>query len=363
MVNISRYLKKRNQRIGLPPGSLVHVGKKVTNNIDITLFNFNEHQFEEKDCSQIEECFHDTKSDFISWININGIHEIKPIESLGKQFGLHPLTLEDIMNSGQRPKIESFDSYVYLVLKMLSIDEKTKQLSSEQISIILGQNIVISLQEKPGDVFDPVRQRMRQGKGRIRKMGADYLTYCLVDAIVDHYFVIMESIGERIEEMEDDVVDHPRPETLQSIYRLKADVIFLRKSIWPLRELINGLIRDDSNFVSDEMTVFLRDVYDHTIQVMDAVETYRDMIAGLLDIYMSSVSNKLNEVMKVLTIFASIFIPLTFIAGIYGMNFNPAISPFNMPELNWFWGYPFALLIMMSMAVTMIIYFKRKKWL
>mgnify|MGYP006284752119 CR=1 FL=1 len=363
MKDISRYLKKRSHTLGLPPGSLVHVGKKRSKPIKITVFDFNENQFDEKKADYLEDCFIYRDTDTVTWINIDGVHDAKLIESIGLHFGLHPLVLEDIMNTGQRPKIEFFDEHVYFVLKMLYSDGKTKEIQAEQISIILTKNVVISFQERSGDIFDNIRDRIRGGKGRIRKMGTDYLAYTLMDAIVDHYFVIMESIGEVIEDMENELVENPQPETLQSIHRLKTDIIFLRKSVWPLRELISSFIRDENQLITEATTIYLRDVYDHTIQVMDAIESYRDMISGMLDIYMSSVSNKMNEVMKVLTIFASIFIPLTFIAGIYGMNFNPDISPFNMPELNWFWGYPMVIFVMIMMTGIMLFYFKKKNWL
>jgi magnesium transporter len=363
VTHISRYLKKRDKSLGLPPGSLVHVGKKRTEPVRITLFDYDKDHFEEKEIENITDCFSYRDTDTITWINIDGVHDPSQIEQIGTHFKIHPLVLEDIMNTGQRPKMESFDDYLYLVLKMLYQDEKTKEINAEQVSIILTKNVVISFQEKPGDIFTTIRQRIRNGKGRIKKMGTDYLSYSLIDAIIDHYFIIMESVGETIEDTEEILIEKPNPETLQSIHHLKADMIFLRKSIWPLRELINGLTREETPLITDATRIYLRDVYDHTIQVMDTIESYRDIISGMLDIYMSSVSNKMNEVMKVLTIFASIFIPLTFIAGIYGMNFNPNISPFNMPELNWTLGYPFALIIMLLMASIMLVYFKRKNWL
>ena len=363
MKNISRYLKKRNRSLGLPPGSLVHVGKKRTEKVLITIFDYNESGVEEKELKNIEESFSYRDSDTITWINIDGVHDAQLIEQLGSHFNIHPLVLEDIMNTGQRPKIEVFDNYLYLVLKMLYKDESKAEIQAEQVSILLSKNVVISFQEKPGDIFNNIRERIRNGKGRIRKMGSDYLSYSLIDAVIDHYFVIMESVGENIEDTEEILIEKPTPETLQSIHKLKANMIFLRKSIWPIRELINGLVREETHLITDATRIYLRDVYDHTIQVMDTIESFRDIISGMLDIYMSSVSNKMNEVMKVLTIFASIFIPLTFVAGIYGMNFNPNISPYNMPELNWALGYPFILIIMLAMASVMLLYFKRKKWL
>jgi len=361
--NISRYLKKRNHSLGLPPGSLVHVGRKRTDPIRISVFDYDEFFVEEKELEHIEDCFSYRDTNTITWINIDGIYDAHLIEKIGSHFSIHPLILEDVMNTGQRPKIESFENYLYIVLKMLYHDKLNNKIESEQISIILLKNLVISFQEKPGDIFNTIRERIRTGKGRIRKAGADYLAYVLLDTIVDHYFIIMESIGEKIEEIDENLIDHSSPETLHQIHRLKADMIFLKKSIWPLRELISSLLREDTELITNTINIYLRDVYDHCIQVMDAIDSYRDIISGLIEIYMSNMSNKMNEVMKVLTIFASIFIPLTFIAGIYGMNFNPNISPFNMPELNWFWGYPFVLIIMLSMATIMLFYFKRKNWI
>jgi len=253
--------------------------------------------------------------------------------------------------------MEDYESYIFLVLKMLHYNDIEKKIISEQVSLILTRNQVISFQETKGDVFDSVRERLRNNKGRIRKMGADYLLYTLIDAIVDNYFVILEKMGERIEDMEEILVDNPEPETLQNIHKLKREMIYLRKSVWPLREVISGLLRDESRLIKKTTHIFLRDVYDHTIQVIDTVETFRDMISGMLDIYMSSVSNKMNEVMKVLTIFAAIFIPLTFIAGVYGMNFE------NMPEIKIQIAYPLVLLLMLAVGITMLFYFKKKKWL
>jgi len=358
-----RLIKKRSKARGLPPGALVHIGEKKTEKTRITVIDYNVSKFEEKEVGKVEECFAFKRKPTVTWINVDGLHEVEVIEKLGKCFDIHPLVLEDILNTDQRPKMEDFEKYLFFVLKMLYVDDKTKEIRSEQVSLILGNNFVISFQESIGDVFDAIRERIRKGKGRIRKMGTDYLVYSLLDAIVDNYFIILERVGEKVESMEEDLVSNPVPETLQQIYNLKREMIYLRKSVWPLREVINGLLREESKLIKDTTHVYLRDLYDHTIQVIDTIETFRDMISGMLDIYMSSVSNKMNEVMKVLTIFAAIFIPLTFFAGLYGMNFNPYISPFNMPELNWFWGYPMALVAMLVIGILMLIYFKRKRWL
>ena len=358
-----RFIKRSSKTIGLPPGSLVHIGEKKTGNVKITIIDYDEKHFEEKEVKKVEACFSYKNKKTVSWINIDGVHHLDVIEKIGKSFNLHPLVLEDIVNTGQRPKMEDYEDYIYIVLKMLYHSEKENEIKAEQISLILGKNFVISFQENEGDVFNHVRERLRKAKGRIRKTGADYLAYTLLDAIIDNYFTILEKIGEKVEGMDEELVDNPTPETLQAIHNLKREMIFLRKSVWPLREVISGLQRGESKLVQKSTGIYLRDMYDHTIQVIDTIETFRDMISGMLDIYMSSVSNKMNEVMKVLTIFAAIFIPLTFVAGIYGMNFNPEASPFNMPELGWQWGYPMVWIIMIAVIITMLIYFKRKKWL
>ncbi len=360
---MSRFIKRSSSTRGLPPGALVHVGDKKTGKIRITLIDYNEEQLNEKEVANVEDCFPFKDKPTVTWINVDGIHQIDIIEKLGECFDIHPLVLEDILNTDQRPKIETFDNYIFFVLKMIFHDDIKQEIHSEQISILIGSKFVISFQESIGDVFDPVRERVRNSKGRIRKMGSDYLAYALIDAIVDNYFTVLEKIGEKVEVLEDNIISDPSPLTLQQIHHLKRDIIFLRRSVWPLREVISGLQREESPLIKKTTSIYLRDLYDHTIQVIDTVETFRDMVSGMLDIYMSSVSNKMNEVMKVLTIFAAIFIPLTFVAGLYGMNFNPATSPLNMPELNWHWGYPMALLIMLAIGLVMIGYFKKKQWL
>ena len=355
--------KKRLKKAGLPPGTLVHVGEKKVEAVKISYLDYDERNFQERQVSKIEECFPFKTTPTVTWINIDGLHDVEIIEKLGNQFELHPLILEDVLHTEQRPKYEDFDNYIFVVLRMLQYNEQIQDIESEQVSLILGTNFVISFQERVGDVFDSVRERLRNAKGKIRKMGSDYLAYALLDAIVDSYFVILEKVGERIESMEEELVVNPKEKTLQQIHTMKREMISLRKSIWPLREVISGLQRSESSLIAETTGIYLRDIYDHTIQVIDTVESFRDMVSGMLDIYLSSISNKMNTVMKVLTIIATIFIPLTFIAGIYGMNFNPEKSPWNMPELNWYWGYPVVWLVMAVIAVIMLIYFKRKKWL
>jgi magnesium transporter len=356
-ITIRRLIPRRSQKAGLPPGTIIHVGEKRQEPVKLSVINYDSTNFQEGPVNTIEEAFSFKDEASVTWLNIDGVHKPEIIEQVGTHFGLHPLVLEDIANTGQRPKMEDFDDYIYVVLKMLRFDAKENETKAEQVSIILGRDFVISFQEREGDVFDTVRERLRNNKGRIRKMGADYLTYALIDAIVDHYFVILENLGETMEDIEDKLVTNPSRETLRTIHDLKREMIFLRKSVWPLREVISRLERSESALINKSTCVYLRDVYDHTIQVMDAVETFRDMLSGMLDIYLSSVSNRMNEVMKVLTVIATIFIPLTFLAGIYGMNFR------YMPELEQAWSYPVVLTVMFIIAIMMVFYFRRKKWI
>jgi magnesium transporter len=345
------------EKVGLPPGTLVHIGERKTEKVKITVIDYDSKNFQEKEVDKIEECFPFKDKPTVTWINIDGLQEVEIMEKIGAHFGIHHLILEDILHTGQRPKGEDLGDYLYIVLKMIYHDESEDEIMGEQISLILGQNYVISFQEREGDIFNPIRARIKNNKGRIRKGGADYLAYALIDAIIDHYFVILEKMGEKIESIEEELVTNPTPETLQMIHNLKRNLIFLRKSVWPLREVINALERGESPLITNLTDIYLRDVYDHTIQVIDTIETFRDMVSGMLDIYLSSVSNRMNEVMKVLTIIATIFIPLTFIAGIYGMNFK------YMPELEWHWGYFGVLIIMGVIVVLMGFYFRRKRWL
>ncbi|MBA3062761.1 MAG: magnesium/cobalt transporter CorA [Atribacteria sp.] len=351
-----KLVKKKLKKVGLPPGTLVHIGNKRIEKVKITIIDYDEKHFQEKEVKSAEECFPYKDKSTITWINIDGVHEIKVIEEIGKHFNLHPLILEDIVDTDQRPKIKDFGNYIFIILKMLYYDEKDNEMKVEQVSLVLGKNYVISFQEREGDVFDAIRERNRNNIGRIRKLGADYLVYSLIDAIVDNYFTIIEKLDEEIENLEDKVIIQPNPSNVQAIHKLKRDLIFLRKSVWPLREVISFLEKGESPLVLESTNIYLRDVYGHTIQVMDTVETLRDIISGILDIYLSSINTRMNEIMKVLTIIATIFIPLTFITGIYGMNFQ------YMPEIKWFWGYPAVLSIMVAIGIGMLIYFKRKKW-
>jgi magnesium transporter len=355
---MSRWLKKRSGKTGLSPGSLVHIGERLTEKTKITVVDYDEANIEEKELSTARECGQFKDRSTVTWIHINGIHDVQTLEELGTIFGLHPLTLEDIVNSDQRPKMEDFCEYIYIVLKSFySSDNQANDIHSEQISIVLGRTFVISFQERETDIFRSIRERISAGKGRLRRSGADYLAYALIDSIVDNYFTILEQVGERIELLEESLVKSPSVETLQAIQHLKREMIFLRKSVWPLREAISSLERTGCQLVQESTDVYLKDIYDHTIQVIDTIETFRDMLSGILDIYLSSISNRMNEIMKVLTIIATLFMPLTFLAGVYGMNFK------YMPELEWHGGYFFLWGIMLAIAISMLIYFRRKKWL
>lgn len=355
---MEKVLKKRSHKRGLPPGTLIHIGEKKTGEVKITVIDYDETRFDEKEVRHIEECFVFKDTPTVTWINIEGVHQVEIVRKLGDCFGFHPLMLEDILNTDQRPKTDDYGEYLYIVLKMLHYRETTDGLVIEQVSVILGRNFVISFQEGiEGDVFNPVRERLRTGKGRIRSMAADFLAYTLIDSIVDNYFTILERMGEKMELLEEELVANPVTATVHKIQNLKKEMIFLRKAVWPLREVINFLERGESPLIRGTLRVYLRDVYDHSIQVMDSIETFRDMLSGMLDIYLSSISNRLNEVMKFLTIIGTIFMPLTFIAGVYGMNFQ------HMPELTWAWGYPLVLLGMLAIGLSMLVYFKKKKWL
>jgi magnesium transporter len=356
MISLNKFTRKRVEKTGLPPGTPVFVGDQKTEDAKISVLDYDETQFQEREIKEVEECFPFKETPTVTWINVDGVHDVGLIQKLGEHFDMHPLIIEDIVNTQQRPKMEESEKYIYIVLKMLYLDSEKGETQVEQVSIVFGKNFVISFQEKQGDIFESIRTRIRNGKGRIRKMGTDFLAYALIDAVVDHYFIILEKDGEKIEELEDQVVADPEPKTLQQIHRLKREMIFLRRSVWPLRELVNSLERGESPMIHKTTRIYLRDVYDHTIQVIDTLETYRDMLSGMHDTYLSSISNRMNEVMKVLTIIATIFIPITFIAGVYGMNFE------FMPELKWRWAYFGVWGIILFIVLGMVFFFKRKKW-
>ena len=339
-----------------PPGTVPVNGEPSGEPVRITVIDYDATHFEEKIVEKISECFPFRDTETVTWINVDGLKNPKIIEDLGKCFTIHPLIIEDIFNTGQRPKMEDQDQYIYLTLKMLSYIEDSKEIKIEHISMLIGHNFLISFQEDIGDIFDPVRERIRK-EGRIRKLGPDYLAYALIDATVDNYFAVMEKLEGEVEDLEEELVANPTPDSLQKISRLKKDMIFLRKSVWPLREMINTLEQSESALIKEPTRIYLRDVYNHTIQVIDTLETFRDMVSGMIDIYLSGLSYKMNEIMKVLTLIATIFIPLTFVVGLYGMNFK------NMPELGWEYGYYTVLVVMGVMVAGMLIYYRNKKWI
>ena len=290
----------RAEKAGLPPGSLVHIGKLKKHIPKIYLLDYNKDKIEEKIVKNVEECFPFRKTSTVTWINIDGIHNPKIIGDLGKEFGFHPLLLEDIMNTEQRPKMDDFEDHIFITLKLLMYNNS--HINTEQISIIIGTNFVISFQEHEGDIFDPIIKRIRENRGKTRKMGPDYLAYSLLDAVVDHYFVVLERLGEKIEDLEEESITNPHPETIRALHQLKREMISLRRYIWPLRDVISGILRSGSKLIKKTTLIYLRDVYDHTVQVMDSIETFRDILSGMMDVYLSNISNKMNEIMKVLTV-------------------------------------------------------------
>lgn len=354
--SVTSLFRSKPKQIGLPPGTLVYVGEQKVERPTLTFIDYTDDQLTQQTDVELEQCMPLKDSASVSWINLDGIHSIQQIEAFGKAFSLHPLALEDILNTEHRPKVEEFENYLLIILKMLHFDEKTSQIQIEQISLVLTSNNVLSFQERPGDVFDGVRDRLQRKSGRIRQRGPDYLTYTLIDSIVDSYFHILEKIGDRLEELEQDLINQPTQDTLKQVYHFKGQLIYLRKAIWPLRELVNSLLQDEFDLIEKSTRVFLRDLYDHSVQVIETLETFRDTASGLIDLYMSSTSHRMNEVMQVLTIMASLFIPLTFIAGVYGMNFK------FMPELKWHYGYPMIWGVMLACVIGLLIYFKRKNW-
>ena len=341
--------------IGAPPGTLFYNGEETDTKVKITLIEFNETEFFEQDFYDLDTCLSHVKDNMIKWINVEGVHNIELIEKIGRLYNIHPLTLEDIVHIDQRPKFEDYDHYIVSILKMIMYDNGV---NAEQLSLILLNNTVISFQEpEGGDAFGIIRTRLRQCKGRVRRLGADYLFYALMDAVVDCYFDSIERIGDKVEKIEEEIIHEPKRESLIELYRLKREVIYLRKQVWPLRDMLSNLLRSESEFITPSTQLFLRDLQDHSTRIIDTVETYRDLLSGIMDIYLSNNSNKMNEVMKVLTIISSIFIPVTFIAGVYGMNFE------FMPELKSPYGYAGVWAVMLTIIIVQIIIFKKKKWM
>ena len=352
-----KLFKPRGKTPGLPPGSLVYSGSEKSQKPRVTMLDYDEHRVVEKELVQVDDCVPFKDAQTVTWINVDSVTEPGLLENFGRVMGFHALMLEDILNTDQRPKFEDYGSYIYIVVKMLDYDVKKNEIETEQLSLILGPNYVISFQERPGDFFDPLRERIRKSLGRIRKMGTDYLAYAILDIIVDHYFVVLEKLGEKIEQLEDVVVANPGQDTVRAVHAVKREMIFVRKSVWPLREVVTSLQRSESALIRESNAAYYRDLHDHIMQVTDGVDTFRDLLNGMLDSYYSTITTRTNSVMKVLTLFSAIFMPLTFITGIFGMNFR------NFPELDWHYGFQGSLIMMAIVIALMFAIFKWKKWI
>ena len=345
-------------KAGLPPGAIVHVGDVHQAEIKISVINYNINGIEEYTDVSVEQLLEYKRGDVVTWVLIEGLSDAALIGRIGDLFDIHPLVIEDILTTHQRPKFEEYDHYLYIVLKSLISNSEQFSVKDEQISILVLDGLVFTFKEKSDELFLPVIQRIKTSKGHFRRMGTDYLTYAILDIIVDNLFVLIDELDETTLALEDSLMtDDPTRMTLILIQRLKRELIYIRKFVSPLRELMGGMLRSDSELINEKTHIYLRDVSDHAIRIIESIESYQNILAGLLDIYISSISNKMNEVMKVLTVFASIFIPLTFIAGIYGMNFT------NMPELHWKWGYPAIWSVFITITVGLLVYFKKKRWL
>jgi magnesium transporter len=353
----TRRLRSRRIMPGSIPGAVEFVGEQRLLKVQVDAIHYDGSGYSEHRDLSVQACADLVAKGSITWMNVNGVHEVSLIESLGECFGLHPMTMEDIANTTQRPKVEEFAGYIFMVLKMIAFNEATRSIDIEHVSVILGENFVISFLEDDGDVFDAVRARIRAAGGRIRWMQADYLAYSLMDAVVDHYFLAVERMGDLIEEVDDRLLEEPRPDDIKEIHGLKRGILSLRKAVWPIREEVGLIVKSESPLLTPESRVFWRDLYDHSIQIIDLVETHRDILGGMHDTYLSMLSHRMNEVMKVLTIISTIFIPLTFIAGVYGMNFK------EMPELQWRGGYYSVWVLMILIATSLFLYFRRKRWL
>lgn len=356
-IPFSNLFQRYSQKVGLPPGSLVYVGEERTEPVRISVIDYDETYIHETEVQTIQECLPFTQTETVTWIHIEGIHETPVIEDIGTYFGINHLVLEDLMTPSHLPKIEAHDNYIFIILKNLDYNAASVSVSREQIGLIIGNNFVISLQESRGTRFTSVQKRLRNAQGRIRKMQADYLAYALIDVIVDHYFIVLEQLSDRLESVEEEIITDPSSEVLGKINILRKEFLLLRRPILPLRDVLNDVLDDEIGLFTHDTNLYFRDVYDHLMQVIHTLETLRSAVSSLFDTYTSAVSHRMNEVMKVLTIVATFFIPLTFIAGIYGMNFK------SMPELEVPWGYPAVLLVMGGIGIAMFIYFKLKKWL
>ncbi|MEQ8910579.1 MAG: magnesium/cobalt transporter CorA [Vicingaceae bacterium] len=357
-INFRRFSEKgkAKETVGQAPGTLIYTGSKNQAKVNVEIFSYNESEIEVKASESFEKVEPTYQPERINWINVSGLHNVELIERIGKKFDLHSLLLEDVLHVDQRPKTEDFGDYLFFTIKMFHKNAE-KETEFEHVSFVLGKNLIICFQENPEDIFDLIRERLKSSFGKIRLKKADYLFYRFIDTIIDHYFVVLDQIAEKIEDLEDEVMDKPSTNTLQKLQMVRKELIYLRRSIFPIRESINAILRSETKLLNKETERFFSDVYDHTIQVIESMETYRDLLSGIMDLYMNTASNRMNEIMKVLTIMSTIFIPMTFIAGIYGMNFE------HMPELSYRWAYPAAWCLMIGVAIFMLFYFKRKKWL
>lgn len=347
---------RRSEKTGLPPGTLVHIGTARMEAVSLHAHRYDAQTAEELPQISLTEAI-GLRGNGLLWLDIAGLHDAALLDQVGKAFELHPLLMEDVLNTEQRPKLEDYGECLFVVLRRLRYSHRSGEMDSDQISLVLGKDFVLSFQETESDLFEPVRQRLRSAASRLRRSGTDFLLHALIDCVVDNYFEVLEQLGEEIEHLENQILERPSPIAVRTLHRLKRVLIVMRRSVWPLREVISGLDRSDSDLLSRGIELYLRDVYDHTIHVIDTMETYRDTLSGLLDVYLSALSNRMNEIMKLLTIISTIFIPLTFIVGVYGMNFR------HMPELEWRWGYFAVLGIMLAAALGMLAFFRRKHWI
>lgn len=351
-------IARRRTPAGAAPGTLIPDRHAVSPQVSVMAYSRdNFHAAPVEDVDSLRDLVGNYA---VIWIDVQGLRDVTVIEQLGEIFELHDLALEDVVNVHQRPKVEPFDDHLFIVSRM---PLTATGVQTEQLALFLGRNFVLTFQERPGDQFGPVRERIRRSSSRIREAGADYLAYALLDAIIDAYFPVLEEYGEKVEALESDVIDQPGSTDIGRIHEVKRDLLSLRRTLWPLRETANALVRDDTPFVMDRTRTYLRDSYDHTVQLMDALETYREVASGLIDVHLSMLSTRMNEIMKLLTVIATIFIPLGFVASLYGMNFDASRSPWNMPELRWYFGYPFALSVMLVVGIGLLIYFRFRGWL
>lgn len=353
---MTRPHRTRSHKVGLPPGTAVHIGEQKAETTRFRIMQYDAVNLSEQELERVEEGAAIKAAGGITWVHVIGVHDVELLGRLSRQFGLHPLVIEDISDTDQRPKIEEYSGYAYLVVKLLHDDAAARRVVVEQVSMVVGTDFVLSFEEAEPTVFEAVRQRLRDNRGNIRAQGADFLTYSLLDAVVDNYFVVLEKFGERVEQLQEDLVGKPGARVQNTLHHLRREMVRLRKSVWPLREVIGTLERGGSPLFRPETLVYLRDVYDHVIHVIDTFESQREILAYTMDLNLLNATNRLNEIIKVLTVFATLSIPPMMIASIYGMNFR------FMPELAWRWGYPAALALMFGLAGVMLVYFRRKKW-